>query len=389
MNLEEQKVIGTNQVFISDSLEAPLLKAKITSLANTNIPSGNELIIYVDKEGPTTPTDERKQFVFELSSPLQYLDGSSDEFNLEVAVKDNDVVLEAYVERKIGTNDSEEYLLSSSIIEELDGFLINLFEGNNYIYTNYTNASLEIIYSKNDDLSKRYLNNAIYYNHKINNDGEFGLDDIYFKDAFTKTEDKLNLEVDNAKVECITSKNNKFSLDENGNLVVNSITANSGLTYNDTSICNLIYPVGSIYISVNSTDPNLLFGGTWYQMKDKFLLGAGDVYTAGSTGGEATHTLTTAEMPSHTHTWNQTSCTNPGNHSHDVGADKDGGAGTNRYSVHISGGSTVNNPEYYPSSGGGGSHTHTIAGENSTTGAGSAHNNMPPYTTVYMWKRTA
>ena len=43
------------------------------------------------------------------------------------------------------------------------------------------------------------------------NTGDFTLEDIYFKDAFTQTEDKLNLEVDNANISCLTSKNNKFS----------------------------------------------------------------------------------------------------------------------------------------------------------------------------------
>ena len=65
---------------------------------------------------------------------------------------------------------------------------------------------------------------------------------------------------------------------------------------------NVIYPVGSIYLSVNSTNPATLFGGTWEQIKDKFLLSAGDTYGMGQTGGEATHTLTIDEMPSHRHT---------------------------------------------------------------------------------------
>lgn len=73
-------------------------------------------------------------------------------------------------------------------------------------------------------------------------------------------------------------------------------------------IFNLIYPIGSIYLSENSTSPATLFGGTWTQIKDKFLLTAGDTYKAGNTGGSSTHkhttaghTLTTNEMPSHTH----------------------------------------------------------------------------------------
>ncbi|WP_294759302.1 hypothetical protein [uncultured Gemmiger sp.] len=62
-----------------------------------------------------------------------------------------------------------------------------------------------------------------------------------------------------------------------------------------------IYPVGSIYMSVNATDPARLFGGTWERIKEKFLLGAGDTHTAGSTGGEFEHKLAVDELPSHAH----------------------------------------------------------------------------------------
>lgn len=59
----------------------------------------------------------------------------------------------------------------------------------------------------------------------------------------------------------------------------------------------LVYPVGSIYVSVNSTNPGTIFGGTWEQIKDRFILAAGDTYSAGSTGGSAD-----AVIPTHTHT---------------------------------------------------------------------------------------
>lgn len=68
------------------------------------------------------------------------------------------------------------------------------------------------------------------------------------------------------------------------------------------TIFNLIYPVGSsIYMNVNSTSPSSLFGGTWAQIQDTFLLAAGSTYAASSVGGEAEHKLTTEEMPGHTH----------------------------------------------------------------------------------------
>ena len=74
-----------------------------------------------------------------------------------------------------------------------------------------------------------------------------------------------------------------------------------------------LYPVGSIYLSVNSTNPATLFGGTWEQIKDRFLLSCGDTYANGAAGGEANHTLTVAEMPAHNHS---ASTNSTGSHNH-------------------------------------------------------------------------
>lgn len=73
----------------------------------------------------------------------------------------------------------------------------------------------------------------------------------------------------------------------------------------DTKLSDLflkVYPVGSIYISANSTNPGTLFGGTWTALdQGRVLIGANSTYAAGTTGGEFTHTITTDEMPSHAH----------------------------------------------------------------------------------------
>lgn len=122
---------------------------------------------------------------------------------------------------------------------------------------------------------------------------------------------------------------------------------------------DLIYPVGSIYMSVNSTNPSTLFGGTWEQIKDKFLLSCGDTYANGSTGGEATHTLTVDEMPNHTHTLR-------------VAKDSD----SDGYDY----GTTVANKWWKEDS--------TPRSKTGDTGGGKSHNNMPPYLAVYAWKRT-
>ena len=168
---------------------------------------------------------------------------------------------------------------------------------------------------------------------------------------------------------------------------VNKFPSNSNSldvdTINGKSILNLTYPVGSIYMSVNSTNPGTLFGGTWVQLQNRFLLGAGSSYSNGATGGSATVTLNVNQIPAHTHT--QASCTDPGNHSHYI---------PNARSTSSSGSPpkfeswptcTSTSRNHYTD--GAGSHTHTITLNN--TGGGQAHDNMPPYLVVYMWKRTA
>lgn len=135
---------------------------------------------------------------------------------------------------------------------------------------------------------------------------------------------------------------------------------NVPLRLNGENILSKVYPVGSIYMSLSSTDPKTLFGGTWERLKDRFLLAAGDRYSAGATGGEATHTLTKDEMPSHNHY----AAINGGTDSY----------GQNRTTI----GSFANKAQGY-------SDSSTIF----ATGGGNAHNNMPPYLAVYMWKRTA
>ena len=149
-----------------------------------------------------------------------------------------------------------------------------------------------------------------------------------------------------------------------------------------------IYPVGSIYMSVNSTSPATLFGGTWSQLKDRFLLGAGDTYSNGATGGVATVTLTTSQIPSHTHTFTGSSATTSSDsHTHTVPNTKGDNSGSGNKceswaSASASGRTVTTSSD---------SHTHTLTakGTNSSTGGGSSHNNMPPYLVVYMWKRTA
>ena len=121
------------------------------------------------------------------------------------------------------------------------------------------------------------------------------------------------------------------------------------------NVTDIVYPVGSIYLSTNDTNPGTIFSNTtWVRIKDTFLLAAGDTYAAGATGGEAEHTLTLDEVPAHDH----------GNYVYRNGT-QFGWA------------------ELQPT----GSHV-DMAMLNSVCG-GQAHNNMPPYLAVYVWQRTA
>lgn len=129
-----------------------------------------------------------------------------------------------------------------------------------------------------------------------------------------------------------------------------------------------IYPVGSIFISTVNTNPSTYFGGTWERIKGRFLLAADDsTYKLGGTGGEATHKLTVNEMPSH---------------SHDMDEESYGGGGyKNKMGIRQdAGGSSHWTPQYEQT-------TSYSTYKPTYTGGSQAHNNMPPYLVVYIWKR--
>ena len=145
------------------------------------------------------------------------------------------------------------------------------------------------------------------------------------------------------------------------------------------------HPVGSIYESTVSTSPATLFGGTWVAMDAGRVLVAqgkastGTTFTAGATGGEEKHKLTTSELPSHTH-----GMSTEGNHSHAynnlIGSTKDYVKGGESYDS----GRASTHPNTINTSSAG-AHSHTIY----STGGGEAHNNLQPYEVIYRWKRTA
>ncbi len=156
-------------------------------------------------------------------------------------------------------------------------------------------------------------------------------------------------------------------------------------------LLNLEHPVGSLYWSSVSTDPGTLFGGTWTPVKDTFILAAGDTYTAGSTGGAATHTLTVSEMPSHNHGQKSLVGSIPVRNASTNGSSGLVGSGSGIIDSSGSYGSTWNGPAQLLS---GNAHNPKVLKVDAThthdsNGGGAAHNNMPPYKVYYCWERTA
>ena len=146
--------------------------------------------------------------------------------------------------------------------------------------------------------------------------------------------------------------------------------------YHASQLWQIIYPVGSIYMSTASTSPQILFGGTWVAYAEgRVIVGkaaAGTFQTAGSTGGAETHTLTSAEMPSHTHSMGTVTLrANVGNYANgQLNLDDFAGSAGPISASDVQVGNGWN-------------------GTLGSAGSGGAHNNLQPYVVAYLWQRTA
>lgn len=129
------------------------------------------------------------------------------------------------------------------------------------------------------------------------------------------------------------------------------------------NILDAIYPIGSIYVSTIGTSPASFVGGTWEQIEDRFLVGAGAYFNSMDTGGEIEHTLTENEMPRHNHTYNSS------------------------FTVQTNFGNGISGIPANTSAWGNYSPAHWL--EIQTAGNNEPHNNLPPYYAVYIYRRTA
>ena len=154
-------------------------------------------------------------------------------------------------------------------------------------------------------------------------------------------------------------------------VVYDKITEVEGKIPALNDIVDVIYPIGSIYLTVNAINPSTIFTGTtWEQIKDRFLLASGNTYANGSTGGSAN-----AVVVSHTHTMNST-----GAHTHDIFT-REATATGNAKSEPVSSSASTERKATTSA----GAHTHTI----NATGVDGKDKNMPPYLAINVWKRIA
>lgn len=165
---------------------------------------------------------------------------------------------------------------------------------------------------------------------------------------------------------------------------------------------NIMYPVGSIYISANDVEPSTIFGGKWKKIEDRFLLASGSSYASGSVGGASTRTLTTSQLPAHNHIipplTGSTSIN--GGHTHSITNDNTdftvgyaGGSGISGIPGEVSGWGSYGNADWFIIhcyAQYNGDHSHNLTTNQSNTGmsgGNEAFGIMPPYLTVNMWQR--
>lgn len=317
-----------NKIFTSESNEFTV----------TDIPSAEKIYGWVEDSREFTSDNDKKEVA--LGVCYEYSQPSISDLQVN---REDDVYKETYLSfsadvAEIIANNSAYYIYWRSKASDAASFDDPVYIANN------------------DSDIKNYSYNALIGDFSIDKNFNF---EIVIGDAFNEYSYSAFLRTSKPE---LSIRNNMIGI----NCV--PIADNGTLQINGTSLIDLTYPVGAIYMSVSATSPETLFGGKWESISDTFLLCAGTTYAAGTTGGEAEVTLTVDEMPGHTH---------------DVSI---------RHSV-SSGSTTI--PSYTNYLTGSLNYTTSVINNKSSgrfgtsysRGGGQAHNNMPPYLAVYCWKR--
>lgn len=391
MNISDLKISGKNELTVNDSNNAPLLKISIKSDGETVLPEDKTLEIMIKK----SQNQEGKKYVYTLPEKLLNNGSVSNEFLMEPVYIEGKVLMKARFIKRIS---DEGTILTDEVITDIDSEALVMNSGVNYVSTNYNNALIEIIYPKNTDLVNLFLNTAIY--GLDSKKGTLTIDDIYFKDCFTDDLGEINAEFNELKAKCLSSKSGNFRIDSMGNITCNTIITTGENTNTPSINFSDVYPVGSIYLTVVDTNPSTYFGGTWERIKDRFILASGDSYAPNTTGGSSSHThefYHSHNVPgtSHSHTLSD-AFAYISIYAKQVFIKKRSGVESWNDTYQMTGSS-------YSTSGTGSSNTTgtylggstdsvytgdvTTNSQSSATTSGSS--NIPPYISVYVWKRTA
>lgn len=169
-----------------------------------------------------------------------------------------------------------------------------------------------------------------------------------------------------------------------GNVTVAGTMTAENFTVGGRTLVDLLYPTGSLYLSVQETDPGTILGGTWQRIEDRFLLAAGTTYAAGSIGGQAQRTLTEQQLPPHVHHIKGYTDADSTTHDHGIPNIAQGGSGSGACAESWGGGSgsrelrtdsiCIN-------------HNHAVNMDSQSCGGGQSVDMMPPYLAVYVWQR--
>lgn len=193
-------------------------------------------------------------------------------------------------------------------------------------------------------------------------------DKEFIENVFTKENDNINLRVNNASVTCLTSNNNNFNLDSDGNLTVKSINFLEQQALAMQDVFDKVYPVGSIYMTFNDVSPATLFGGTWDRVaKGRTLVGIDeddvDFDESKKVGGIKNVQLTLNQIPSHYHDglfWGGI-----------TGDAISGNGGTVNHLVELKWFKAANDNPF----------------TTGRAGGSKPHSNLQPYITCYIWSR--
>ena len=329
-------------------------------------------LIWLKKDGNSTlyecitPIDAGTIFV--IGKNIKKVDINTKIKNLYEIVSNNN---EHYNERAEYTHDVnslfiyKDQLVKANKQINVDDLLTDKYSVTSvseYVYNNF----FKNIEANKTEISELKQSDITLQNH-IDDEMNARTEDIKNVNSAINTEKTARISGDNAINQKLTQDTTELT-----NKIDNNTSQITNMHQMLAVYWKTLYPIGSIYISTNSNfNPNTTWGGTWIKTANgRCLIGENDTYPLGSTGGEATHTLTVEEMPAHKH-----------------GAGKYTGFELTNTSMRSADSGTQQVQQVLIAN------TDSLVASNrletNASGADAAHNNMQPYLAVNIWERTA